>query len=76
MINFFIENTKKVLEKAIKEGGTTIRSYTSEEGVTGLFQNSLYVHMKENKPCPNCKNLIIKEKINGRSAYYCKKCQK
>jgi len=74
--DLIIENTKKVLDKAIKEGGTTIRSYTSEEGVTGLFQNSLYVHMKENTPCPNCKTLIIKEKINGRSAYYCNKCQK
>ncbi len=71
-----ILNTKKVLEKAIEEGGTTIRSYTSEEGVTGLFQNSLNVHMKENDPCPICKTKIIKDKINGRSSYYCPKCQK
>lgn len=71
-----IENTKKVLEKAIEEGGTTIRSYTSEEGVTGLFQNDLNVHMKENKPCPVCKTKITKEKIGGRSSYYCNNCQK
>lgn len=70
-----IKNTKIVLEKAIKEGGTTIRSYTSEEGVTGLFQNSLNVHKQEGKKCPNCKNIIIREKINGRSTYYCSKCQ-
>ena len=70
-----IENTRKVLEKAIEEGGTTIRSYTSEEGVSGLFQNSLYVHMKENEKCAFCNELIIKDKINGRSVYYCKKCQ-
>ena len=71
-----IENTKKVLDKAIKEGGTTIRSYTSEEGVTGLFQNSLNVHMKEKEPCPSCGTLIVRDKINGRSSYYCPKCQK
>ena len=70
-----IKNTKKVLDKAIKEGGTTIRSYTSEEGVTGLFQNSLNVHKKEKEPCPICKNIIIREKIGGRSTYYCTKCQ-
>ena len=70
-----IENTKKVLDKAIKEGGTTIRSYTSEEGVTGLFQNSLNVHQKENEPCPICKTEIKKDKIGGRSSYYCPKCQ-
>lgn len=71
-----IENTKQVLEKAIKEGGTTIRSYTSEEGVTGLFQNSLNVHQQEGNNCPVCNNIIIREKINGRSTYYCNKCQK
>ena len=73
--NLIIENTKKVLDKAIKEGGTTIRSYTSEEGVTGLFQNSLNVHKKENEPCPNCKTKIKRDKIGGRSSYYCPKCQ-
>lgn len=71
-----IENTKKVLEKAIKEGGTTIRSYTSEEGVSGKFQNNLLVHKRENEKCPNCNTPISNDKIGGRSTYYCKKCQK
>ena len=35
-----IKNSKIVLEEAIKQGGTTIRSYTLEEGVDGLFQNN------------------------------------
>ncbi len=71
-----IKNTRIVLDKAIKAGGTTIRSYTSEEGVTGLFQNDLNVHKREGEKCPNCGNIIIREKINGRSSYYCNKCQK
>jgi len=71
-----IKNTIITLDKAIKEGGTTIRNYTSEEGVTGLFQNHLYVHTKVGEPCPNCKEAIIKIKINGRGTYYCPKCQK
>lgn len=71
-----IGNTKSVLEKAISLGGTTIRSYTSEEGKIGHFQNNLNVHSKEGKKCPTCKAIIIKEKINGRSTYYCSKCQK
>lgn len=70
-----IDNTKKVLEKAIEEGGTTIRSYTSSEGVAGLFQNSLNVHKQEGKKCPFCSNIIVREKINGRSTYYCTECQ-
>jgi len=71
-----IENTKKVLDHAVKLGGTTIRSFTSEEGVHGMFQNELLVHGRKDEKCPNCGSLIIKETINGRGTYYCNKCQK
>lgn len=71
-----IDNTKVILEEAIKKGGTTIRSYTSDEGITGLFQNDLLVHKKEKEKCPNCSNIIVREKINGRGTYYCPICQK
>ena len=70
-----IENSKEVLNKAIKLGGTTIRSYTSSLGVTGLFQNELNVHTKEGEPCPVCNSKIIKIKVNGRGTYYCPNCQ-
>ncbi len=68
--------TRNVLDKAILEGGTTIRNYTSEEGVTGLFQNELLVHMQENQPCTKCDTKIVRIKVGGRSTYYCPKCQK
>lgn len=75
-LEHIINNAKLVLEKAIKEGGTTIRSYTSSEGVTGRFQNSLYVHCRENEKCLICDSTILKTKIGGRGTYYCPKCQK
>ena len=71
-----IDNCKIVLDKAISKGGTTIKSFTSSEGVHGLFQNELLVHSRENEDCPTCKNKIIKIKVGGRGTYYCKKCQK
>ena len=71
-----IKNTKYVLSEAVKLGGTTIRSFTSSEGVHGLFQNKLLVHGKENEKCPNCGNVIRKIKVGGRGTYYCNKCQK
>lgn len=73
-LSSIINNTKVVLEKAIKLGGTTIKSYTSSEGVHGRFQNELLVHTK--KECPICHNKLNIEKINGRSTYYCANCQK
>ena len=71
-----IHNTKITLEKAISEGGTTIRSYTSDEGVSGKFQNNLYVHQREKEKCLNCGSEIIKIKVGGRGTYYCPNCQK
>ena len=73
-LNNIIDNTRIVLGKAIKLGGTTIRSYESSEGVHGRFQNELLVHGKE--ICPNCHNKLEVVHINGRGTYYCKKCQK
>ena len=70
-----IKNTSIILDKAIKLGGTTIKSFTSSEGVHGLFQNELLVHGKKDGVCPICNNKLSIEKINGRSSYYCSKCQ-
>lgn len=71
-----IDNTKIVLEKAIKEGGTTIRSYSSVNGIHGMFQQELNVHTKEGEKCPKCSNRIKKIKVGGRGTYYCDFCQR
>ena len=70
--NLIIE-TRKILKKAIKAGGTTIRSYTSSLGVSGRFQLSLNVHTKE--VC-ECGTKINKIRVGGRGTYYCPNCQK
>ena len=64
-----IVNSRNVLNKAILRGGTTIRSYTSSLGVTGLFQLELLVHTKVNEPCPNCNDIILKTRVGGRGTY-------
>ena len=74
--NNIISSSVKILNDAIKDGGTTIKSYTSSLGVTGNYQDKLYVHKRDNLKCLVCGNLIIKDRIGGRSTYYCKTCQK
>lgn len=71
-----IKYTREVLEKAIKMGGSTIRTYSSVDGVHGLFQNELLVHGKDKDACPECNNKIEKIRVGGRGTYYCPKCQK
>lgn len=69
-----IDYTKQVLDKAIEYGGTTVKSYTSSEGVHGRFQQHLLVHTK--KECPICHSNINKINVGGRGTYYCENCQK
>lgn len=68
------KSSKEIIEQAIEMGGTTIKSYTSSLGVTGRFQQKLFVHKQE--VCKKCNSKIIKEFIDGRGTYYCPKCQK
>ncbi len=71
-----IDATRSILASAIKAGGTTIRSYTSSLGVTGLFQLNLMAHSREKEPCHICGTPIKKIRVNGRGTYYCPVCQK
>lgn len=71
-----VDACHSIINKAIENGGTTIKSYTSSLGVTGRFQQYLNVHKKEGEPCSVCKTPIKKIKLGGRSTYFCPKCQK
>ena len=73
-IEDLIKETRKILKKAIKAGGTTIRSYNSSLGVTGRFQLKLNVHTKDK--CSICGKDIVKIRVGGRGTYYCPLCQK
>lgn len=66
----------EVLEKALKKGGTTIRSYHNAIGETGLFQIELKVYGKEGTPCLRCGTLIEKIRVGGRGTHFCPTCQK
>ncbi|MBE6140704.1 MAG: DNA-formamidopyrimidine glycosylase [Firmicutes bacterium] len=68
-----VNSSIEIINQAIKNGGTTIKSYTSSLGVTGRFQQYLKVHKQSN--CPDCQKKLNVEKINGRTTYYCSKCQ-
>ena len=74
--DLIVKASKKIIDAAIKDGGTTIKSYTSSLGVTGRFQQHLMVHKREGQECKVCGTLIENIKIGGRSTYFCPKCQK
>ncbi|MEG2572418.1 MAG: bifunctional DNA-formamidopyrimidine glycosylase/DNA-(apurinic or apyrimidinic site) lyase [Erysipelotrichaceae bacterium] len=71
-----IFEARRILNGAIKAGGTTIRSYTSSLGVDGRFQLQLKVHGRDKQTCLQCGKIITKIRVGGRGTYYCKECQK
>jgi formamidopyrimidine-DNA glycosylase len=70
-----VDASRKIILKAMEEGGTTIRSYTSSLGVTGSYQDFLMVHQRKGEECKVCHNIIKKITVDGRGTYYCSKCQ-
>ena len=77
-IERLVFSTKKIINSAIRKGGTTIQNYLAPEGKIGYFQNNLKVYGRSEKSCPRCcDNVKIKKiLIQGRSTFFCKKCQK
>ncbi len=75
-IKNLISSIKKTIANAIELGGSSINDYVNSEGNLGNFQNSFKVYGRDHKKCLLCKNLIRKIQQNGRSSFFCKKCQK
>ncbi len=64
-----------VLRQAIKQCGTTFSDFQNAEGSEGGFQNFLRVYQKEGQPCLECGSAILRISQQGRSSFYCPKCQ-
>ncbi len=71
-----IIETKKVLQKAIDLGGSTIKSYHAANNVDGKFQNELLAYGRSGKKCFRCENTLYKTFLKGRGTTYCPACQK
>jgi len=69
---------KEILNKAIKNQGTSAadESYKNIYGESGSYNKFLRVYQREGQPCFNCGTKIKRIKSNGRSTFYCPKCQK
>ena len=71
-----IKESQRILNRAIKEGGSTIRSYHPGKDIDGNFQTLLLAYGHKDEPCPNCGHIMRFKKVGGRGSTYCPICQK
>ena len=73
-----ILSSKTVLQKAIKDGGSSIRDFKNTDGNKGGFQDKFKVYGREGLNCKrkDCEGIIIKRMISNRSTFFCNTCQK
>ena len=67
-----------VLNQAIKAGGSSLRDHRQTDGELGYFQHSFQVYDRESEKCQTagCGGIVRRFTQNGRSTFWCPKCQK
>ena len=71
-----VEEVKKVLARAIVQGGTTLKDFTTPDGSPGYFAQELMVYGQKDQPCMICGTAIERIVLANRATYFCVKCQK
>ncbi len=70
------EAVKRVLEEALRQGGTTLRDFVNGVGEPGYFAQSLRVYGRQGEPCIRCGSLIKTRVLGQRASYFCPRCQR
>ncbi len=73
-----VEAIHAVLNEAIKAGGSSLRDHRQASGELGYFQHSFQVYDREGERCrtKGCDGIVRRFTQNGRSTFWCPKCQK
>ncbi len=71
-----VSSMREVFEEAEKYGGASELTFVHLDGKKGEYHKHFRVHKRAGEPCLVCGTPIETVKINGRSAYFCPKCQK
>lgn len=67
---------KRVLAEAIRQGGTTLKDFTSADGKPGYFVQQLQVYGRGGQPCFHCHTLLTEVKMGQRTTVFCSHCQR
>lgn len=66
---------KALLQKAITQGGTTLRDFVNSDGEPGYFAQQLHVYGRGGELCHQCGHIIKSISQSNRTTSYCPQCQ-
>ena len=69
------EHIPLLLQRAIEQGGSTLKDFVNSDGTNGYFQMSFNVYDQTDRACIRCKNPIERIVQAQRATYFCPKCQ-
>jgi len=67
---------RKVLQHAIRLGGSSVSDYVDAGGVRGFFQLEHCVYLRTGEPCRRCGTPIRRILLAGRGTHFCPRCQR
>jgi len=70
-----VRAARRVLERAIVQGGSSIDDFVRPDGSDGQYQHERKVYAREGEACPRCRGVIRRVVIGQRSSHFCPNCQ-
>jgi len=67
---------KETLDLAVKLQGESFSDFRRTSGEKGYYDKVRMIYRRTGEKCPNCKGIIKRIKVGGRSAHFCPNCQK
>lgn len=67
---------RRLLQKAIEAGGSSLRDYVDGDGQQGRFQVDHRVYGRDGETCTRCKQTLAKLIVAGRTTVFCERCQR
>lgn len=67
----------ETLSDAVKHRGSSLadEQYRDLYGEVGDYQGQHQVYERAGQACRRCRHAIVRTKVNGRSTYFCERCQ-
>lgn len=75
IVETLVQEMRRILNRAIQTGGSTLRDYVDAEGNAGSFQDHHQVYGRSGEPCRACGVTLRSRVMLGRTTVWCPACQ-